>query len=83
MGLLLVVVLPLALTIVGIMLLGRLNRAHYQPEYSLEIDTANNLAAEREANHHDSRLQRAQILKRQKSTCHFALDIGPRIHKQS
>ena len=76
MSLLLVVVLPLALTIIGIMLLSRLNRAHDQPEFSLEIDTVDKLAAEREATHHDSHLQRAQILKREKSVCSFALDVG-------
>lgn len=79
MSSLLVVVLPLALTIIGIMLLNRLKHGPDQPEYPLEIDTGDKLAAEHDANHHDSHLQRARILKRQKSVCDFALGIGPGI----
>jgi hypothetical protein len=80
--LLLIVVLPLALTIVGIMLLNRLNHVRDQPEYSREIDTDDKLAAEREANHHDSHLQRARILERQRSVCDFALGVGPEFRGQ-
>jgi hypothetical protein len=80
--LLLVVVLPLALTIVGIMLLNRLNHVRDQPEYSLEIDTDDKLVAEREANHHDSHLQRARILERQRSVCDFALGNGREFRRQ-
>ena len=81
MSLLLVVVLPLALTIVGIMLLNRLNHVR-DPEYSREIDTDDKLGAEREANHHDSHLQRARILERQRSVCNFAPGMGQEFRSQ-
>lgn len=82
MSLLLVVVLPLALTIVGVMLLNRLNHVRDQPEYSREIDTDDKLAAERETNHHDSHLQRARILERQRSSCDFALGMDQEFRSQ-
>jgi len=69
---LLVIVIPLALTIVGIIWLNGFNIVHDQPEYSLEEDPVNKLAAERQANYHYFRLQRARILKRQKRVCQYA-----------
>jgi len=82
LGLLLIVVLPLALTIVGIMLLNRLNHVRDQPEYSREIDTDDKLGAEREANHHDSHLQRARTLEPQRSVCNFAPGMGQEFRSQ-
>ena len=55
---LLVIAIPLALTLIGIALYS-FHLVHDQPEYSLEKDTANKLAAERRANYHFFFLQRA------------------------
>lgn len=62
---LLVIAISLALTLIGIALIS-FHIVHDQPEYSLEKDTANKLAAERQANSRYFFLQRARILKRQK-----------------
>ena len=72
MSSLLVIVIPLALTIIGIIWLNGFNIVHDQPEYSLDEDPVNKLAAERQANYHYFRLQRARILKRQKRVCQYA-----------
>ena len=69
---LLVIVIPLALTIIGIMWLHGFNIVQDQPEYSLETDPVNKLAAERQANYHYFQLQRARNLKRQKRICQYA-----------
>ena len=62
----LVIVIPLALTIIGIIWLHGFNIVHDQPEYTLEEDPVNNLAAERQAIYQYFHLQRAQTLNRQK-----------------
>ena len=72
MSSLLVIVIPLALTIIGIMWLHGVNIVQDQPEYSLENDPRNKLAAERQANYHYFQLQRARALKRQKRICQYA-----------
>jgi hypothetical protein len=56
---LLVIAIPLALTLIGIAL-NSFHIVHDQPEYSLEKDRANKLAAERQANYHYFFLQRAR-----------------------
>jgi len=55
----------MALIIIGITL-NSLHFVHDQPEFSLETDPTNKLAAERQANSRYFFLQRARILKRQK-----------------
>lgn len=55
----------MVLIIVGIVLNG-LHIVHDQPQYSLEADPIDKLAAERHANYQFFHLQRARILKRQK-----------------
>jgi hypothetical protein len=60
-----VVAIPLTLILIGIVL-NSIQVVHDQPEYSLEADPTNKLAAERQANSHFFYLQRARILKRQK-----------------
>jgi hypothetical protein len=62
---LLVIGIPLALTIIGIVL-NSFHIVHDQPQYSLDEDEANKLAAERQANDRFFHLQRARILQRQK-----------------
>jgi hypothetical protein len=57
--------IPMTLTIVGI-LLNSFHIVHDQPEYSLETDPVDKLAAERHANSRYFFLQRARILQRQK-----------------
>lgn len=60
-----VIIIPVALTIIGIML----NSFHFipdQPAFSLNDAPADKLAAERRANYHFFQLQRARHLKRQK-----------------
>ena len=60
-----VVIIPLVLTLIGIML-NSFQIVHDQPAFSLDEDPANKLAAERRANYHFFQLQRAPHLKRQK-----------------
>lgn len=66
-----VIIIPLALTMIGI-LLNSFHIVHDQPEYSLEEGPANKLAAERQANYHFFQLQRARILQRQKRVGQYA-----------
>jgi len=68
---LLVIVIPLALTIIGIML-NSFHIVHDQPAFSFEEDPAHKLAAERQANYHFFQLQRARLLKRQKRVGQYA-----------
>lgn len=65
MGPVSIIAVPLALILIGIVL-NSIHIVHDQPEYSLETDPANKLAAERQANCRYFFLQRARILKRQK-----------------
>jgi len=60
-----VIVIPLALTVIGI-LLNSFHIVHDQPAFSLDADPVTKLAAERRANYHFFHLQRARHLKRQK-----------------
>jgi len=60
-----VVMIPLALTMIGIMV-NSFHIVHDQPAYSLDEDPVDKLAAERQANFHFFQLQRALSLKRQK-----------------
>lgn len=60
-----IIALPLALILIGIVW-NSIQIADDQPEYSLEPEPADKLAAERLANYHYFQLQRARILKRQK-----------------
>ena len=62
---LLVIAIPIVLTMIGIAL-NSFYVVHDQPEYSLEADPIDKLAAERQANSRYFFLQRARILKRQK-----------------
>ena len=55
----------MALIVIGIVL-NSFHIVHDQPEFSLETDPTNKLAAERQANSRYFFLQRARILKRQK-----------------
>ncbi len=68
---LLVIVIPLALTIIGIML-NSFHIVHDQPAFSFEEDPAHKLASERQANYHFFQLQRARLLKRQKRVGQYA-----------
>lgn len=68
---LLVIVIPMALMIIGI-LLNSIHIVHDQPEYSLEEEPANKLAAERQANYHFFSSQRVRNLKRQKIVGQYA-----------
>ena len=68
---LLVILIPIALMIIGI-LLNSIRIVHDQPEYSLEEEPANKLAAERQANYHFFSSQRARSLKRQKRIGQYA-----------
>ena len=62
---LLVIAIPMVLVMIGIAL-NSFYIVHDQPEYSLEADPIDKLAAERQANSQYFFLQRARILKRQK-----------------
>jgi hypothetical protein len=64
---LLVITIPMALIVIGITLNG-LHIVHDQPQFSLEENPTDKLAAERRANYHFFYLQRARMLKRQLST---------------
>ncbi len=55
----------MALIIIGI-LLNSFHIVHDQPTFSFEEDPTHKLAAERQANYHFFKLQRARLLKRQK-----------------
>ena len=65
-----VVIIPLALTMIGIML-NSFHIVHDQPAYSLDEDPVDKLAAERQANFHFFQLQTARSLKRQKRIGRF------------
>ena len=67
----LIIVIPLALTIIGIAL-NSFHIVHDQPAFSLEEDPANKLAAERRANYHFFHLQRVRLLKRQQRVGQYA-----------
>jgi hypothetical protein len=60
-----VVAIPLVLILIGI-IWNSFSIVHDQPEFSLEEDPVNKLAAERRATYQVLQLQRARILKRQK-----------------
>lgn len=60
-----VIVIPLALTVIGI-LLNSFQIVHDQPAFSLDEDPVTKLAAERRANYHFFHLQRARHLQRQR-----------------
>lgn len=64
---LLVIVIPLALTIIGIML-NSFHIVHDQPAFSFEEDPAHKLAAERQANYHFFQLQRARLFETPKES---------------
>ncbi|HVO95462.1 MAG TPA: hypothetical protein VMT22_21580 [Terriglobales bacterium] len=68
---LLVITIPLALVVIGIVL-NSLHIVHDQPHYSLEDDPAGKLAAERDANYHFFHLQRERMLQRQKRVGQYA-----------
>ena len=65
-----VVIIPLALTMIGIML-NSFHIVHDQPAYSLDENPVDKLAAERQANFHFFQLQTARSLKRQKRIGRF------------
>ena len=69
-----VVIIPLALTMIGIML-NSFHIVHEQPAYSLDEDPVDELAAERQANFHFFQLQRARTLKRQKRVSRYVCFI--------
>lgn len=71
MSSLFVVIIPLALTMIGIML-NSFHIVQDQPAYSLDEDPVSKLAAERQANYHFIQLQRARSLKRQKRVGRYA-----------
>ena len=66
-----VIIIPLALTIIGIAL-NSFYIVHDQPEFSLEEDPVNKLADERRATHHFFHLQRVRLLKRQQRVGRYA-----------
>ena len=68
---LLVITIPMTLIVIGIAL-NSFHIVHDQPEFSLEEDPANKLAAERRANYDFFFLQRARMLKRQKRVGQYA-----------
>lgn len=68
---LVVIAIPLALTVIGIVL-NSLYIVHDQPHYSFDEDPASKLAAERHANYQFFHLQRQRILQRQKRVGRYA-----------
>lgn len=60
-----VIIIPVALIALGI-LLNSFHIVHDQPEFSSEEDPIHKLAAERQANYHFFKHQRARLLTRQK-----------------
>jgi hypothetical protein len=68
---LLVIAIPMTLIVIGIAL-NSFHIVHDQPEFSLEEDPADQLAAERHANYNFFFLQRARMLKRQKRVSRYA-----------
>jgi hypothetical protein len=68
---LLVITIPMTLIVIGIAL-NSFHIVHDQPEFSLEEDPADKLAAERRANYDFFFLQRARMLKRQKRVSQYA-----------
>ena len=71
MSSLVVIIIPLALTLLGIML-NSFQIVHDQPEYSLDDDPVNKLAAERQASSDFFHRQRVRIVKRQKRVGQYA-----------
>lgn len=68
---LLVIGIPMTLIVIGIVL-NSFHIVHDQPEFSLEEDPVNKLAAERHANYTFFHLQRVRMLKRQKRVSQYA-----------